>query len=66
MHPITLATERARPSEDRDEIEAAPGHCRKGIDLADALHLAASKACSELISVLDYAKGFAHTDLVTC
>jgi len=39
--------------EDRDEIEAALSHCRKGIDFADALHLAASKACSELLTFDD-------------
>jgi predicted nucleic-acid-binding protein len=38
------------PVEDRDDIEAALGHCRNGIDFADALHLAASKACSELLT----------------
>jgi predicted nucleic acid-binding protein len=36
--------------EARDEIEAALGHCRNGIDFADALHLAASEACSELLT----------------
>ena len=36
--------------EDRDEIEAAVSHCRRGIDFADALHLAASKSCSELLT----------------
>lgn len=36
--------------EDRDEIEAALDHCRRGIDFADALHLAASKACDELLT----------------
>ena len=44
--------------EDRDEIEAALSHCRKGIDFADALHLAASKACSELLTFDD--RGFAR------
>ena len=39
--------------EDRDEIEAALSHCRNGIDFADALHLAASKACSELLTFDD-------------
>ena len=39
--------------EDRDEVEAALSHCRKGIDFADALHLAASKACSELLTFDD-------------
>jgi predicted nucleic-acid-binding protein len=37
--------------EDRDEIEAAlVSHCRNGIDFADALHLAASRACSDLLT----------------
>jgi predicted nucleic-acid-binding protein len=36
--------------EDRDEIDAALSYCRKGIDFADALHLAASRACSELLT----------------
>ncbi len=44
--------------EDRDEIEAALSHCRNGIDFADALHLAASKACSELLTFDD--RGFAR------
>jgi len=44
--------------EDRDEIDAALSHCRKGIDFADALHLAASKACSELLTFDD--RGFAR------
>jgi predicted nucleic-acid-binding protein len=44
--------------EDRDEVEAALSHCRKGIDFADALHLAASKACSELLTFDD--RGFAR------
>ena len=44
--------------EDRDEIEAALGHCRKGIDFADALHLAASKACSEFLTFDD--RGYAR------
>jgi len=39
--------------EDRAEIEAALGHSRNGIDFADALHLAASKACSELLTFDD-------------
>jgi predicted nucleic-acid-binding protein len=39
--------------EDRDEIEAALSHCRNGIDFADALHLAASEACSELLTFDD-------------
>jgi cell division protein FtsA len=45
-------------SEDRDEIEAALSHARNGIDFADALHLAASKACSELLT-FDH-RGFAR------
>ena len=44
--------------EDREEIEAALGHCRNGIDFADALHLAASKACSELLTFDD--RGYAR------
>jgi predicted nucleic-acid-binding protein len=44
--------------EDRDEIEAALGHCRNGIDFADALHLAASKACTELLTFDD--RGYAR------
>ena len=44
--------------EDRDEVEAALSHCRKGIDFADALHLAASKSCSELLTFDD--RGYAR------
>jgi predicted nucleic-acid-binding protein len=44
--------------EDRDEIETALSHCRNGIDFADALHLAASRACSELLTFDD--RGFAR------
>jgi predicted nucleic-acid-binding protein len=44
--------------EDRDEIDTALGHCRNGIDFADALHLAASKACSELLTFDD--RGYAR------
>jgi predicted nucleic-acid-binding protein len=44
--------------EDRDEIETALSHCRNGIDFADALHLAASKACSELLTFDD--RGYAR------
>jgi predicted nucleic-acid-binding protein len=44
--------------EDRDEIEAALGNCRNGIDFADALHLAASKACTELLTFDD--RGYAR------
>lgn len=35
---------------DRDQIEAAVGHCRNGIDFDDVTHLAASKACSDLLT----------------
>jgi predicted nucleic-acid-binding protein len=44
--------------EDRDEIETALSHCRNGIDFADALHLAASSACSELLTFDD--RGYAR------
>ena len=44
--------------EDRDEIEAPLGYCRNGIDFADALHLAASNACSELLTFDD--RGYAR------
>jgi predicted nucleic-acid-binding protein len=44
--------------EDRDEIETALGYCRNGIDFADALHLAASKSCSELLTFDD--RGYAR------
>ena len=44
--------------EDRDELEAALSSCRNGIDFADALHLAASKSCSELLTFDD--RGYAR------
>jgi len=44
--------------EDRDEIEAALGHYRNGVDFADAQHLAASKACSEMLTFDD--RGYAR------
>lgn len=44
--------------EDHDEVEAALGHCRRGIDFADALHLAASHVCSELLTFDD--RGYAR------
>ena len=44
--------------EDRDEIDAALNHSRNGIDFADTLHLAASKACSELLTFDD--RGYAR------
>ena len=44
--------------EDRDEIETALSDCRSGLDFADALHLAASSACSELLTFDD--RGYAR------
>lgn len=44
--------------EDHDEVEAALRHCKQGIDFADALHLAASHACSELLTFDD--RGYAR------
>ncbi len=44
--------------EDRDEIEVALSHCRNGIDFADAMHLAASKAYRELLTFDD--RGYAR------
>jgi len=44
--------------EDHDEVEAALHHCKQGIDFADALHLAASRACSELLTFDD--RGYAR------
>jgi predicted nucleic-acid-binding protein len=44
--------------EDRDQVEAALSYCRNRIDFADALHLAASKACSELLTFDD--RGYAR------
>ena len=44
--------------EDRDEIETALGYCRNGVDFADALHLAASNACTELLTFDD--RGYAR------
>ena len=44
--------------EDHDEVEGALRHCRQGIDFADALHLAASHACSELLTFDD--RGYAR------
>ncbi len=39
--------------EDHDQVEAALRHCRDGVDFADALHHAASLACSELLTFDD-------------
>ena len=44
--------------EHRDQVEEAIGHCRNGIDFTDALHLAASKSCSELLTFDD--RGYAR------
>lgn len=44
--------------EDHDQVEAALRHYRRGIDFADALHLAASQACSELLTFDD--RGYAR------
>lgn len=44
--------------EDHDEAEGALRHYRHGIDFADALHLAASQACSELLTFDD--RGYAR------
>jgi predicted nucleic-acid-binding protein len=44
--------------EGRDEIEAALRCCRNGMDFADALHLAASGACSEMLTFDD--RGYAR------
>lgn len=39
--------------EDQELVEAALRDCRLGVDFADALHLAASRACSELLTFDD-------------
>ena len=44
--------------EDHDEVEDALWHCRRGVDFADPLHLAASQACSELLTFDD--RGYAR------
>lgn len=44
--------------EDHDQVEDALRHCRRGIDFADALHLVASRACSELLTFDD--RGYAR------
>ena len=41
------------PVEDHEQVEAALEHCRRGIDFADALHLAASRAWRELLTFDD-------------
>jgi len=51
--------------EDSEQVEAALRNCRLGIDFADALHLAASRACSELLTFDDrsYARRAARLGL---
>lgn len=44
--------------EDDEQVEAALEHCRRGIDFADALHLAASHGCSALLTFDD--RGYAR------
>lgn len=39
--------------EDHDQVELALRHCRQGVDFADALHHAASHACSEMLTFDD-------------
>lgn len=39
--------------EDHEQLETALDHCRRGVDLADALHLAASHACTEMLTFDD-------------
>jgi predicted nucleic-acid-binding protein len=44
--------------EDHDAVEAALDSCRQGIDFADALHHAASHACTEILTFDD--RGYAR------
>lgn len=44
--------------EHQDQVETALRHCRDGIDFADAMHLAASQACSEMLTFDD--RGYAR------
>ena len=39
--------------ENHDQVEMALRHCRDGVDFADALHHAASQACSEMLTFDD-------------
>lgn len=39
--------------EDHEQVETALRNCRRGMDFADALHLAASAACSEMLTFDD-------------
>jgi len=51
--------------EDQEQVETALGVCAEGVDFADALHHAASHACSELLSFDDrrYARRAARLGL---
>jgi len=44
--------------EDQEEVQAALLYCRRGMDFADALHLAASRACTEMLTFDD--RGYAR------
>lgn len=44
--------------EDREQVELAIRHARQGIDFADALHLAASHDCTEMLTFDD--RGYAR------
>lgn len=44
--------------EDEEQVEAALRDCRRGIDFADALHLAASGTCTEFLTFDD--RGYAR------
>ncbi|MBI2311041.1 MAG: type II toxin-antitoxin system VapC family toxin [Betaproteobacteria bacterium] len=39
--------------ENHEQVEVALHHCRRGLDFADALHLAASRDCRELLTFDD-------------
>lgn len=39
--------------EDHEQVERALGHCREGVDFADALHHAASHACDQMLTFDD-------------
>lgn len=51
--------------EDHEQIETALDHCRRGMDVADALHLAASHTCVEMLTFDDrrYARRAARLGL---
>jgi len=44
--------------EDHENVEVALEYCRRGIDFADALHLAASRHCGEMLTFDN--RGFAR------